>query len=168
MRLFFALWPPLGAAEALAAWARRLRRDTGGRVVLAKNIHLTLAFLGEVEASRAQALRKLPVWGEAHRLPIETAGCWARNRILWVGPQETPAPLLALAGRLHELLAAMGFRTERRAFAAHVTVLRKAREPEEWPPLPELEWPVEDCALVRSELSAQGSRYEILQRFPLV
>jgi len=168
MRLFFALWPPLGAAEALAAWARRVRRQTGGSVVRARNIHLTLAFLGEVDETRAAELHRIPVWGERHALPIEIARYWARNRILWVGPEETPAPLVTLAGRLQDLLAAWHFRTEARTFSAHVTLLRKAGEPEELPPLPELDWPVEDCVLVRSELSAQGSRYQVLQRFPLV
>jgi 2'-5' RNA ligase len=167
MRLFFALWPPRGAAEALCAWARRVRRKTGGSAVRARNIHLTLAFLGEVDEARVPDLKRLPVWGERHALPIERAGYWARNRILWVGPEETPAPAVTLAERLRDLLAAWNFRTERKPFAAHVTLLRKAREPEDLPPLPELDWPVEECVLVRSELSAQGSRYGVVERYPL-
>lgn len=167
MRLFFALWPSIATAEVLCAWARRLRRDTGGRVVLARNIHLTLAFLGEVEEVRVPELRRIPIWGERHRLPIECAAYWARNSILWVGPEQVPAPLALLAARLHDLLAARGFRTEQRRFAAHVTLLRKARAPEAQPPLPEVDWPVEECVLVRSAPTAQGARYEILQRYPL-
>jgi 2'-5' RNA ligase len=65
------------------------------------------------------------------------------------------------------MLAARNFRTERSAFAAHVTLLRKAGQPEDLPPLPELDWPVEECVLVRSELSAQGSRYQVLERYTL-
>jgi RNA 2',3'-cyclic 3'-phosphodiesterase len=167
MRLFFALWPPLGAAEALCAWARRVRRKTGGSVVRAANIHLTLAFLGDVGEARVPELRRVPVWGERHALPIERTGYWARNRILWAGPETAPAPAVALADRLRDMLAARDFRTERSAFAAHVTLLRKAREPEDLPPLPELDWPVEECVLVQSELSAQGSRYQVLERYPL-
>ena len=167
MRLFFALWPPLGAAEALCAWARRVHRKTGGSVVRARNIHLTLAFLGEVDEARVPDLKRLPIWGERHALPIERAGYWARNRILWVGPEATPAPAVTLAERLRDLLAAWKFRTERQPFAAHVTLLRKAREPEELPPLPELDWPVQEFVLVRSRLSAEGSRYDVLERFSL-
>jgi 2'-5' RNA ligase len=167
MRLFFALWPPLGAAEALCAWARRAHRKTGGSAVRARNIHLTLAFLGEVDEARVPDLKRLPIWGERHALPIERAGYWARNRILWVGPEETPAPAVTLAERLRDLLAAWNFRTERQPFAAHVTLLRKAREPEDLPPLPELDWPVEECVLVQSELSAQGSHYAVVERYPL-
>lgn len=167
MRLFFALWPPLGAAEALRAWARRVHRSTGGSAVRARNIHLTLAFLGEVEEARLADLKRLPVWGERHALPIERTGYWPRNRILWVGPEETPPQSAALAERLRDLLAEWNFPAERHPFAAHVTLLRKAREPEELPPLPELDWPVEECVLVRSEPSAQGSLYEIVARYPL-
>ncbi len=167
MRLFFALWPPLGAAEALRAWARRVHRNTGGSAIRARNIHLTLAFLGEIDEARLADLKRLPVWGERHALPIERAGYWARNRILWVGPEETPSQSAALAERLRDLLAEWNFPAERHPFTAHVTLLRKAREPEELPPLPELDWPVEECVLVRSELSAQGSLYQILARYPL-
>ena len=167
MRLFFALWPPLGTAQALHAWAHRLHRATGGSAVRAPNIHLTLAFLGEVDEARVADLARIPAWGERHALPIERAGYWARNRILWVGPEETPAPTIELAARLRDLLAAWNFRTERQPFAAHVTLLRKAREPEELPPLPEADWPVSEFLLVRSRLSAEGSRYEVLQRYPL-
>jgi 2'-5' RNA ligase len=69
--------------------------------------------------------------------------------------------------RLNDLLAARGFRTEQRRFAAHVTLLRKARPPEAMPPLPEVDWPVEECLLARSAPQTQGPRYEILQRYPL-
>ena len=167
MRLFFALWPPLGAAEALRAWARRLHRRIGGSAVRARNIHLTLAFLGEVDEARVPELKRLRVWGERHALPIERAGYWARNRILWVGPEEAPAPAVALAARLRNMLEAWNFRTERQPFAAHVTLLRRAREPDEMPPLPEVDWPVQEFVLVRSQLSAEGSRYDVLERFPL-
>lgn len=166
MRLFFALWPPLAVAEALAAWARRLQRETGGRVVAAKNIHLTLAFLGEVPDERLPALRRLPVWGEPHALPMDEAGYWARNSLLWAGPREKPPELARIAARLHDMLATAGFPTESRPFAAHVTLIRKARAPAEMPALPALQWPVADCVLVRSALSAQGPRYEPLQRYP--
>jgi len=167
MRLFFALWPPRGAAEALRAWARRVRRGTGGSAVRARNIHLTLAFLGDVDEARVPELRRFPVWGERHALPVERAGYWARNRILWVGPETVPVPAVVLVERLRNMLGARNFKAERGAFAAHVTLLRKAREPEDLPPLPELDWPVEECVLVQSELSEEGPRYQVIERYPL-
>jgi 2'-5' RNA ligase len=55
---------------------------------------------------------------------------------------------------------------ERRPFAAHVTLIRKARAAE-LPPLPALDWPVDEFLLVRSLVSSSGSTYEMLERFPL-
>ena len=60
-----------------------------------------------------------------------------------------------------------GFELETRPFAAHITLIRKAQEPRRLPPLPELEWPVAEFVLVRSLLSREGSRYEVLERFAL-
>ena len=77
MRMFFASWPPAGVAEALARWAQAARRDCGGRVTRADRIHLTLAFLGEVDPEEARAT------AAAVRLPacafsIEQARYWAQ------------------------------------------------------------------------------------------
>ena len=53
MRLFFALWPPPEAARALADWANDVASGTAGKPVVAENIHLTLAFLGEADPGEA-------------------------------------------------------------------------------------------------------------------
>lgn len=169
MRLFFALWPPPRAARRLYAWAEKAARETRGRVTRAETIHLTLAFLGEVDEE------KLPLaieagrgaGGNAHSLPIEQARWWAHNRIVWVGPNEIPAPLAALAAELKSNLVQAGFGMEERAFAAHVTLIRKANEPHALPPLPALEWPVDEFVLVRSALSREGASYEPIERFAL-
>jgi 2'-5' RNA ligase len=168
-RLFFAIWPTAETAAGLHRWAKRLERDCGGRAVRAEAIHLTLAFLGEVAGERAaaaaDAARRARV--APHLLLLEEAHCWARNRIVWAGPREMPAALAALARSLDEALTDRGFRLERRPFAAHVTLLRKAGVSRRLPPLPRLEWPVAEFCLVRSTLDAKGSRYQIVERFAL-
>jgi 2'-5' RNA ligase len=55
MRLFFALRPASGPGDALAALARRIAPVTGGRPVARANLHLTLLFLGELDAGSASA-----------------------------------------------------------------------------------------------------------------
>jgi len=155
MRLFFAAWPDAGTAEALWAWGREAQRACGGRVTRPETIHLTLAFLGEADPEEAKAT------GEAVRLPgctftLEQARYWAHNRIVWVGPGETPEALSALSRAL----------CEARRYAAHVTLLRNAR-PAELPPLPALDWPVREFVLVRSTLSGAGPSYETLARYAL-
>ena len=96
--------------------------------------------------------------GKRHFLPIEQARYWKHNQIVWVGPNETPRPLLEIASAL---------KTEDREFAAHVTLIRKAGAPNALASLPPMDWPVDEVLLVRSHLSSKGSTYEVLQRYPL-
>lgn len=132
----------------------------------ADTIHLTLAFLGEADPERAAAAAR-GVGAPHHALPIEQARYWAHNHIVWAGPWEMPPALAALAASLGSALAKSGFELEERAFQAHVTLIRKARAKGALPLLPAVAWPVEEFALVRSELSAEGARYAVLQRFAL-
>lgn len=165
MRLFFALWPPASTAEALHEWAKKAQRTTGGCVTRAGTIHLTLAFLGEVPDDRVDAAIAAGrrVRAPSGTLAIERAKWWKHNRIVWVGPEKTDTSLQeALAAELR----AEGFELENRAFAAHVTLIRKAGDGE-LPPLPALEWPVEKFVLVRSVLSSEGPGYDTLAEFAL-
>jgi 2'-5' RNA ligase len=158
MRLFFALWPPRETALALHEWAKGLE----GRATPADKIHLTLAFLGGVEPAKLAAAAK-KVQAQAFELPVDTAKYWRDNHIVWVGPREMPEGLRVLVERLHFALYRAEFILERRAFAAHVTLLRKARKPAAIEPLPKLEWPVREFALVNSA----GGAYKVVERFPL-
>jgi 2'-5' RNA ligase len=149
-------------ARALAHWASEVQRESGGRVTAEETIHLTLAFLGEAEPSRAiQAASK--VKGKKLEMKIDTAKFWKHNRIVWVGPGTMPFELKALVESLHSVLREDGFTLEDRPFAAHVTLVRKANPPKSIPPLPKVEWPAAEFALVRSA----GGKYETVQRFPL-
>jgi 2'-5' RNA ligase len=166
VRLFFALWPPRETAEALAGWAAAVQKQSGGRVTATDNIHLTLAFLGEADPDPAVRAAKQAM-GRCHTLPVETAKYVRRNEMVWVAPVAMPVSLGQLVASLHGELRAAGFRLEDRAFAAHVTLIRKARMPKALPPLPKLEWPVNEFVLVRSRTSPRGSTYEPVGRFPL-
>lgn len=158
MRLFFALWPPRETALALHEWAKGLE----GRATPVEKIHLTLAFLGGVEPAKLVAAAR-KVQAQAFELPVETAKYWRDNHIVWVGPREMPEGLRVLVERLHLALYRAEFILERRAFAAHVTLLRKARKPAAIQPLPRVEWPVREFALMNSA----GGAYAVVERFPL-
>ena len=167
MRLFFALWPPPATAQALEDWTGKVREETGGKPMRAENIHLTLAFLGEADRKIASTAAKR-VRGAAHALPIEQAQHWKHNDIVWAGPWTAPAELQDLVKQLDQALSEESFVLEKRPFAAHVTLLRKARAPKSLPPLPRAEWPVNEFLLVRSHAVREGSTYEPLERFTLV
>ena len=156
MRLFFATWPSPELARALTRWAREAQRGCGGRVTREDLIHLTLAFLGDADPATAIATARAVRVG-ATSFPVEIAHYWKHNRIVWVGPREVPRPLAALARALGEA----------REFAAHVTLIRKASGPGSLPPLPALDWPVREFALMNSRLEPDGPAYEVLERFTL-
>jgi 2'-5' RNA ligase len=162
VRFFFAAWPPPATAAALAQWARGLQ----GRPTPAEKIHLTLAFLGAVQPDKAIAAARR-VRARAHALPIEIAQYWKHNQIVWAGPRDTPAALTALVDALHIELYRAEYILERRPFAAHVTLLRKAPAPASLPPLPAVDWPVHELVLASSTVSSNGSTYAIVERFPL-
>ena len=166
MRLFFALWPPPETARALGEWARAVQRDAGGRATRDETIHLTLAFLGEADPAKAK-IAAARVQSAAFDFPLDVAGYWPHNRIVWVGPQEIPAPLSHLVQQLHPALAEQSFVLEKRPFAAHLTLLRKAGKPTSLPELPAVLWPADEFLLVRSSTSPHGSRYEPIERFSL-
>lgn len=90
IRLFFALWPSPPLAASLAEWAQAARPHCGGRIMRTETLHLTLAFLGPVEAQLADALaaatpaRSVPP-GE---LMLDRYGVFKRQRILWAGPRQ--------------------------------------------------------------------------------
>lgn len=157
MRLFFAAWPPPEVAQALARWAREAQRDCGGRATREDLIHLTLAFLGDADPAAAAASARA-ARGKRASFSLEVARYWKHNRIVWVGPEKAPPSLAALARALGEP----------REFAAHVTLIRKAHAPRgALPPLPALDWPVAEFALMNSRLDPGGPVYELLERFPL-
>jgi 2'-5' RNA ligase len=167
--VFFALWPDEALQQRLHDWAAAAQLRTRGRLTRAATIHLTLAFLGEIEPARlANALRAAQtVAATPFFLTIDTARYWRHNRIVWAGTDTPPAVLLELVTQLHRALQVAGFQLERRPFQAHVTLIRNAQTAPALPLLPPLAWPVREFVLVESQLNAIGARYTVIERFAL-
>lgn len=156
--------------EALTGWGRAMQHELGGRLTRSETIHLTLAFVGEVSASRILALRNIGevLNGAAFDLEIDCVGCWAHNGVAWAGSTAAPQGLSNLVTALRDKLNIEGFAVESRAFATHVTLLRKAAcAPLKWQPPRPLVWAVRRLVLVRSALGTDGSTYSELASWPL-
>ena len=94
-------------------------------------IHLTLKFLGGVEATRIEriekAVRRAAKGISTHEVEVGGAGCFPspRNpRVLWVGLSIVPEPLKQLHARMEDELAIEGFPREKRKFSPHLTIGR--------------------------------------------
>lgn len=169
LRVFFALWPDAATAAALHARGRGLQASCGGRVMRRDTIHLTLAFLGDVDTARIDCLQACAcsLRGERFNLALDRVGSWHGNHILWTGLARAPSALCRLAEALGERLRAAGFALEERAFSPHVTLVRNARQA---PPVREVDaihWPVASFVLVASERTTGGAHYRVLGRWQL-
>ena len=171
LRIFFALWPDAGARDALSALARDTAAQARGRAPSTANLHLTLAFLGDVVATRIAALH---VIGSAvasavppFTLTLDRVGAFGDGGIAWAGTSAAPRELERLVQLLGGALAQGGFPTERRAFHPHVTLARRCRSHAGAGTTASIAWNVEGITLNASERSPRGPRYCELGAWPL-
>lgn len=168
LRLFFALWPDPPLRAALAGTAAALRGSCGGRPPPARNLHLTLAFLGEVPPSRLPELAELAagIPLRPFTLRLDCTGWWPRQRLVWAGARQCPDELDALAGKLAGALRAAGFRSEHRLFVPHVTLLRDAQRAPSQPAAALPPWRVAQFVLASSLPTGRGVAYRVVGRSP--
>jgi 2'-5' RNA ligase len=141
-----------------------------GKRLRADQLHITLAFLGNVDEVMAQCAREAAQQANAapFSLKLDRLGFFARPRVVWLAPATVPAPLQALYQRLNQNLASQcQFEPDRRPFRPHMTLIRKCRKPPPREALAPVDWPVADFALVASETLPEGARYRVLTRWPL-
>lgn len=139
-----------------------MQQSYGGRTVLEKNIHLTLAFLGSVPVERIDELRDIAQFIRVPRFQLELTktGCWKRSVVAWIAPHQTPAPLESLTQELHRRLLDAGLPGDDKPFLAHVTLIRKAKyKPDNEQPAMPIVWAVEQFSLMRSETRRTGPVY---------
>lgn len=76
----------------------------------AANLHLTLAFLGDVSNDKQRALAQLAgrIRQPGFTLHLDDAGQWLRSRVVWLGMRQPPRGLLQLANMLRAQAARSG------------------------------------------------------------
>jgi 2'-5' RNA ligase len=165
--MFFALWPPQPVQARLGELAREFERQCGGRALPVANIHLTLAFLGELRPAQVRAVGEIAaaIPFEPFRMVLDRLGWFRRKSLLWAGCREDAPALLRLAAQLGDGLRRCGFRIDARPFRTHLTLLRKARRFRRFELEAPVAWDVDEFCLVRSRLAAAGATYEIVNRW---
>ena len=96
-----------------------------------QSIHLTLKFLGNVPADRIpivlQAMYDAAVTASSFTLKIDRLGCFPNPkspRVVWVGLTGDLERLQTLQKNIELYVAPLGFPTEKRPFAPHLTLAR--------------------------------------------
>ena len=151
-------------------------RQTDAQVSWTKpsNIHLTLKFLGGVEASRidsvGKALEQAAQGIGSFEVEVGGAGCFpsARGpRVLWVGISDIPEQLRRLYDNIEVELERQRFPREKRKFSPHLTIGR-IRAPHNSARVAEAliakgfdfeSFTAEQVILMRSDLKPTGSIY---------
>ncbi len=167
LRVFFALWPDAAARDSIATFAQ----GVVGRVPPPANLHLTLAFVGDVARARVAALHDIGAAVARDVAPftlvLDRVGGFRQAGIAWIGAAATPVELDLLVRQLHRRLGADGFPVERRPFHPHVTLARRCGKPPRDAAAAPIEWRVERLTLNASDLQRDGSRYRELAGWPL-
>ena len=163
MRLFFALWPGAAVAAALERLAADVVVVAGGHPMPRARIHLTLAFLGEVEdlAGAQDAASALPA--APFDIRLDCVGSFRQARVSWAGMLAANPPLQQLQSALEAGLRARGFALEERPFTPHVTLARKAERTLPRAAITPIEWRATGITLVR----AAAGEYAVLKSWKL-
>jgi 2'-5' RNA ligase len=166
IRLFCALDLPDGARDELHGWAVASLGGRG-RLVPARNLHVTLAFLGHRPADDPPAIpTELRAASAAARPPALRPLRYRQTRSVgMIVLSDRGGAATALADDLQGRLERLGiYRREGRPWLPHVTVLRR---PERGGDRPEVantcSIHVVRSALYRSSLAAGGARYDALE-----
>jgi 2'-5' RNA ligase len=148
-----------------------------------ENLHITLAFLGELEKPGVSLLEEAAAMAVRGRGPIPVSGGTFLTlppgrdpRVLALGIEEGREALSALAAALEEAMAALGKERdyplrppEKRPFRAHITLARRGSSPLQ--PVPDPAFPIRgtlrELAVFKSDLFPEGPRYTPLRIYPL-
>lgn len=169
-RLFFALELPDDVQQQIIHWRAAHFPVDSGRPVAAANLHLTLAFLGEVSAEKQRALATLAgrIRQPGFTLDLNDAGQWLRSQVVWLGTRQPPRGLLQLASMLRSQAARSGCYQSPQPFHPHITLLRSTAHAVPIP-APGFNWrvPVDTFSLFCSEYARGRTRYTRLERWTL-
>ena len=144
-------------------------RDEPVRLVDKSNLHITLAFLGEVSehvkkeiAGDAASIKVKPF-----TLTLTRVGWWEKPRIAWIGPEQNPLQLLELVEAIAAILKPHGIKPDKRRYKPHVTFARKVKQNIVADNKFDIDWTVNHFALVDSESGPGGVTYSVLKTWSL-
>ena len=177
-RLFVGVELDTDARAACAAVAEELQKTgLAAKYESPQKLHVTLAFLGNVEASRFDAtVSTLPFIAKAlapFSLMLDKLGAFPHERkprVVYIGSREQGAAFRALAQNARKAFAALGFSFDEDV-VAHVTIARVkgATRPLPLVEVAPIRLEVQSIALFESLFDKQlnTSRYEIVMTAPL-
>lgn len=187
LRLFIAIDLPDAVKLLLHEIQQRLRQHAAPiRWADPQGTHLTLKFLGDTRADAVPAIVEGLEHAAARHPPfrLQTADVGVfpnlkRPRVVWLGVSGDMDKLRRLHSAVEQFVAPLGFPSEQRPFAPHLTLGRSGKEPRaadllaigaavQQTTVPrQLTFDVTALILMRSELRAGGAQYSVVAHLPL-
>lgn len=171
LRMFYALKVPAEVAEPLAEAQKALTRNW--RAVRPDQLHVTLAYLPNVQMAQVEGLKALgrQVMAEVGPLQLRLRGTGyfpnEGSPRVWFVKVEAEG-LDDLAARLRAGLDRLGVATDELPFKAHVTLARKkGPAPRVAPKTWDLGWHAGAFSLIHSTLRKTGPIYDTVATFTL-
>lgn len=166
IRLFFALNPGAAVRQRLAEVQRAVHLP--GRPVHSDRLHITLAFLGQVDAEQIPILLDCAgsVAFEPCTLVLDRLGWFERAGVAWLAPSSAPEALVRQQEALARALGVAGFHLEERRWVPHLTLYRDLRTAPGKLAFESVEWQVNGFVLMQSVLRKSGPVYRVLERWP--
>ncbi|NOR81693.1 MAG: RNA 2',3'-cyclic phosphodiesterase [Methyloprofundus sp.] len=164
-RLFFALWPSSETRMQVGKMSQSVySKDL--KKVKADNLHVTLVFLGNVDAELEIMIRQSMknISGQPFTLYFDQLAFWKSPRVLCLTTLQYDQQLSILVESLKKELKACGVAVEDRLYKPHITLARKARRLIEVD-VPPIEWLAQSFCLVESISTSDGVHYQVLQRW---
>lgn len=127
MRLFVAINFNTETRSRLIAIRDELRsQSTHGNFSLDENLHLTLAFIGEVSPKKIDKIKAIleTVTFDPFEATVEQLGTFSRGTLWWAGFRED-TPLMLLQREIEHKLALCGFEMDGRKYSPHITLGRE-------------------------------------------
>ncbi len=166
-RLFFALWPSAEVRDEIAALNQQLRVE-GVRKLRPSNLHMTLLYLGNIDAAMQQKIisKVTQIACAPFSFQLDGMDFWKTPKVICLTVTQQPKPLLDLAHQLRGICQHYPIHLHDRPYQGHVTLMRKAKQAYALDFTP-IQWQAKSFVLVESISTEQGIRYEILRRWPL-
>jgi len=125
-RLFFALWPDSLWCERLLSAAKPLLNGALGLALANVDLHVTLSFLGAVEAEQVARLREraAAIEASAFELLFDAFEYWPRARVLAATCAAVPPAAWELGRLLHAAALGLGLHPDLKPLRPHITLLR--------------------------------------------
>jgi 2'-5' RNA ligase len=150
LRLFLALWPDADVRASLAAHQAQWQWPAGARLSRIDGLHLTLHFIGAVDAERVPALVAACRLASApYTLTLDSPELWS-NHCAVLCARDVPPALSTLQAALAQALRTLALPVERRGFRPHVTLARHAAGALPPPDTTAVQWTVHGHVLVQS------------------